>query len=204
MCQALGDSCWTNALTVSCSYCCKAITHIETPNQLGLDHQLAVRQQNVEACTLRIQLYIYCTYGSRLVDTIVEDRNTAIGLQNVITDIIAVENGGRLNPRSFVSSRVQHFKKTCFSPAIIIEGFMKIQVFVGNIRYNTYIKVAATNPLQLQTVGGSFDDGVRNTRVKHAPQVLLHFQRFKCTLSCSILPFLPADPEVRSCHQTRL
>src|SRR5207249_2380275 len=99
MCQALGDSCWENALTVSCSYCSKAITHIETTNQLCRDHQFAAWQQ---------------------------------------------------------------------------------------------------------TVRGSFDDGVRNTRVKHASQVLLHFQGFKCTLSCSILPFLPGDPEVRSCHQTRL
>src|SRR5947209_8900735 len=122
MCQALGDSCWENALTVSCSYCCKAITHIETPNQLGLDHQLAVWQQNVEACTLRIQLYIYCTYGSRLVDTIVEDRNTAIGLQNVITDNIALDNGGRLKHSTFVSSHVQHFKLMCYNPAKIYEA----------------------------------------------------------------------------------
>src|SRR5436305_15314985 len=135
MCQALGDSCWANALTVSCSYCCKTITHIETPNQLGLDHQLAVWQQYVEACTLRIQLYIYCTYGSRLVDTIVEDRNTAIGFQYVITDIIAVENGGGLNPQSFVSSWVQHSKKTCVSPSIITEALIKLPEIEVGIRY---------------------------------------------------------------------
>ena len=97
---------------------------------------------------MRVEFDINGTYCCRGVNTIVKNWCPAVRFQYLIANIIAIKDGDRTAPESLITGRIKHFKEMRFCPAVGINGFVKIQVLMGDVRNNSYIEAASSQTLQ--------------------------------------------------------
>src|SRR5262249_13117814 len=123
---------------------------------------------------MSMKLNINGTDSSWSVNTVVEDWGPAIRSQNLIADIIAIKYGYRKCAKSFITRWIKHLEEACFCPTVGIDGFVKIQVLMGNIGNDGHIEVASTYTLQFESMRSCFNHRMGSTCFYQATQKLLN------------------------------
>ena len=82
------------------------------------------------------------------IDGVVKHWNMAIWPQYLIRRIIAVQNGGGASAQTFIPRGVEHFKQPGLGPAIILQRFVKFEVFMRDVGDDSHVEGAPAHALQ--------------------------------------------------------